>query len=139
MPEMPAIDTSTLFQTLSGEEFAMAMYCLKSTKGIWHLRATKPQITNRATGIAAYAWREAAFYISPNSQHWCMPVTNIFYLQSKYGTPEYKADETTARKIADAITNCVPPQLWHGVRRWGNAMGIIGTPQYNDEGAVIYR
>ena len=104
------------------------------------LRASKPKVVkgNIASGNAAYIWRMVAFYVSPRSQHQCMPVMAFCDIQiADYD--ERRRVELELDEIVQAIVDCVPCQQQHGVNRWGQAFGMTGTPRYNDEGAVIYR
>jgi len=103
------------------------------------LRASKPKVIqgDRNSGNAAYIWRMVAFYISPRQQHQCMPVCAEFDLQMDYS--ERREAVVKLDNIIQEIVDCVPQSQQHGVMRWGQAFGMIGTPRYNDEGAVIYR
>jgi hypothetical protein len=102
-----------------------------SNKGA--LRASKP----RDDGEAAYVWRMTAFLISPISQHQCMPVTADWDIKASYA----ERREITKRldKVVDAIVDGVPKTQWHGVTRWGQAFGIVGTPMVAPDGSIIYR
>ena len=152
--QMPKIDLDRLAQALSAADFEIALMALNPKT--YQLRASKPAVKKDDdwTGLAAYAWRMAAFSISPISKHQCMPVTADFDLLRLFGersfftlTDAERDQEHAYRKemivrgdaIADAIVKAVPVAEWHGVIRWGQALGRIGTPRYNEEGAVIYR
>lgn len=151
---MPKVDLAQLGSKLDADDLAIAMLTLNSRTG--ELRASKPEVQDgdRRTGIAAYAWRMAAFSVSPNPKHQCMPVCADFDLPDLYphswysGLTQAQRDaERDYRKqmmawgnrIEDAIVKSVDVHEWHGVRRWGQVFGVVGTPQYNAEGAVIYR
>ena len=88
-------------------------------------------------GNAAYVWRMVAFQISPNPKHQCMPCTATFDLPGPHEHQRFLAEELDL--IVKEIVDAVPPRQWHGVIRWGQVFGQIGTPRYNEEGAVIYR
>jgi hypothetical protein len=117
------------------------------------LRASKPKVTRHKVpadnaygytcrpdpveGCTAYIWRMVAFFTSPVTQHKCMPCTAEFDLP-------YRGDERREMvryldKIVDVVVDSIPAEQWHGVIRWGQVFGQVGTPQYDEEGAVIYR
>jgi hypothetical protein len=107
-----------------------------------HLRASKPpieytietrpaaitgamhkyRVPNKTQGEAAYVWRMVAFAISPKQQHQCMPMTADFDLPQMGDAARQRAKELDA--IADRIIAVVPKNQWHGVLRWGRALGI---------------
>ncbi len=131
MKGMPAIPMDTL------SESARTYADLITVKGT--LRASKPTVKrdSEITGSAAYVWRMVAFQVSPNPKHQCMPVCATFDLMGEYEHRKYLAEELDL--IVKEIVDAVPPQEWHGIIRWGQAFGQIGTPRYTNEGAVIYR
>lgn len=86
-------------------------------------------------GIAAYVWRHVVFSVSPEPQHHCMPVLDFCYLP--HG--DHREWHDKLMPIIDAVTNAVPKSEWHGVRRWGQAFGLVGTAQVAEDGAIIYR
>lgn len=127
---MPNIDLSLV--DLIPSEMEIAKHVIKSSKAnpmSGPLRATKPKVD----GEASYVWRMVAFQISPISQHHCMPVCADFDLPRQYWDRKINPnchDDRRARikeldKIADVIVNSVPKQQWHGIRRWGRALGQI--------------
>ena len=156
---MPLIDLDTLKTKLTPAQFTLVKGIVATrgeNKG--RLRASKPKVAKKIkvagtrwendyyydfaneadalTGMTAYVWRMVAFYASPKSQHNCMPVCADFDLP---GT--VKETRETAKKLDTMIVNVVLdtiPQL-HGLNRWAQVYGLAGTPQYNKEGAVIYR
>lgn len=118
------------------------------------LRATKPKVTYETyhdeaydldrrrptapSGHYAYVWRMIAFYASPRRVHQCMPVTAYCDLPGR----DYEATRAIEKEmdgVINRILDQIDPEDWHGVIRWGQAYGKIGTPRYNKEGAVIYR
>lgn len=116
--EMPAPDQDKLIIALGYADFQLAKLALNNGK----LRASKPAFDRRnrtdEKRIAAYAWRMAAFLVSPIGAHHCMPIGCDLELPGNYGTPEYKAAKARGDAIADAIVNAVPVTEWHGVARW---------------------
>lgn len=92
---------------------------------------------NPDQGRAAYIWRMVAFQISPNPKHQCVPVCADFDLPGDFDSRRQESRYCDC--IVNEIVNAVPKNQWHGVIRWGQAFGQIGTPRYNEEGAVIYR
>lgn len=122
---MPIIDASNL--TGEAREFTNAI----TVNG--RLRASKPK-----DGRAAYVWRMVAFTVSPNSRHQCMPCTADFGIDCG----DYNERRAICReldKIVDQIVKAVPVTEWHGVRRWGQVFGRVGTPTATAEGAIVYR
>ena len=73
-------------------------------------------------GRTAYIWRHVAFNVSPDSQHHCMPCTDIFYIQDWTD----KAEIARLDAIVDVVVKSIDPRLWYGVNRWGRALGMIG-------------
>lgn len=95
----------------------------KNGKG---LRLSKPKVNRDkpATGRCAYVWRMVMFSVSRNPKHHCMPVCADFDL-----CPDDWADRKELLKELDVIVNAeidkVPKHKWHGVHRWGRALGHI--------------
>ena len=79
-------------------------------------------------GETAYVWRMVAFQVSPKSQHHCMPCTADFDLPGSFSENRALAKELDA--IVAKIVDAVPPSEWHGLRRWGQAYGVIGKPAH---------
>jgi hypothetical protein len=153
---MPRIDVAAL--NLRGREAKIVARIVKSDGT---LRASKPDVpplvkvrnpdpdaffpytyvheneAGRIAGEAAYVWRMVAFFVSPKSQHQCMPCTAEFGMGGEPAEQRERCKELDA--LVDCIVNAVPKEQWHGVRRWGQAFGYTGTPQYAPDGAVIYR
>jgi hypothetical protein len=132
---MPTIDVDQL--PLSEEDRDIVRRIV--VKG--HLRASAPPTRpiTADSGLAYYVWRMVAFYVSPNPRHHCMPVTADFYTPYKWGTPEQKELIARGDRIEKVIVASIPVSQWHGVRRWGQAFGMIGTPRISEDGSVIYR
>lgn len=140
--QMPKVDLEALEAALPPRLYGVALKCLVVRKGTARLRATKPDHTKDAEhAIAAYAWRMAAFSVSPRSRHHCMPVCADFYLTHdvRRSSAAYAYRREIGDRVEEAIVNAVPMSLWHGVRRWGQAYGLVGTPRYDADGAVVYR
>jgi len=118
---MPPISVDALRSRLSGRDLQLAEACLNNG----HLRASKPR-----DGEAAYVWRMVAFQVSPKPIHHCMPMTADFALPDTYWHGEGAGDRRRARlkelnAIVDAVVDAVPRTQWHGVRRWGRALGQL--------------
>jgi hypothetical protein len=152
---MPKINLANI--DLTADELALVAGIVNSKTG--ELRAGKPTLpkmvkvndpayfmgysycyqteADRNQGRTAYIWRMVAFFVSPKSQHQCMPCTADFDLD---GSPsETREEAKRLDAIVDKVVDSLPKSQWHGVRRWGQAFGMTGTPQYNEEGAIIYR
>lgn len=129
------IDLSSI--DLTEREYRIANRILN--KG--NLRASKPTVKpeDPETGIAAYVWRMVAWSVSDDRKHQCMPVCADFDLPGRYGSDERKAAQAEGDLLEDKITKSIPPTQWRGILRWGEAYGLVGTPRYNEEGAVVYR
>jgi len=146
MVSMPKINLDNC--NLTTEERVIAERILN--KG--QLRASKPaikytikeqdcyprriRVPDELGGKAAYVWRMVAFSISPKPQHQCMPMTADFDLPGDYTETRELAKELD--KLVDKIIASVPKSEWYGVRRWGQAFGMVGSPQVTEEGAVVY-
>lgn len=150
--EMPEIHLEEIVNEVSADDLAICKMIVKDGR----LRASKPKVDENVpeSGIAAYLWRLVAFFCSPIPKHHYLPVTADFDLPSRLkgryfeATEEERAEDRAYRRAAKErgdrleklITErCVSKRDWHGVRRWGQVMGQVGTPRYDEEGAVIYR
>ena len=151
---MPHIDVAAL--NLRGREAKIVARIVKSDGT---LRASKPDVPpltrvkdntsifgytlrhltedGEVAGEAAYVWRMVAFFTSPKQQHQCMPCTAEFDMGGEPAEQRARCKELDA--LVDRIVNSIPKSEWHGVRRWGQAFGLVGEPQYAPDGAVIYR
>jgi len=129
---MPKVDFEKINESLSvldhsvQEEFTSILDVIVKKNG--NLRASKPKVNTDIDGKAAYVWRLAAFSLSTNPQHHCMPVCADFDL------PAYdengKWSSAVARQMAKEldvlekiIVNSVPRDEWSGVHRWAKALG----------------
>ena len=131
--KMPKVD----LDMLKGEAYCFARVITKKDCSI---RASRPPIDKDKpeTGEWAYVWRMLVFYVSSRSQHQCMPVMAECYLpQDDYDDRRDRAKELDV--IVDAILDAVPAHERYGLKRWGEAFGMIGTPRYAPDGSVIYR
>ena len=152
--QMPKIDLNRLAQTLAPNELDLVRGIVSTrgeTKGC--LRASKPEVElheagrdryglkvyepDEQQGKVAYIWRMVAFYASSKSEHHCMPCTADFDLPG--GFSESRELARYLDTIVDRVLSTIPKEQWHGIRRWGQVYGVVGTPQYDDEGAIIYR
>lgn len=93
------------------------------------LKASKPKATKKQSdpmliGQAAYVWRMVAFQISPNPQHQCMPVCADFDIPVR-NYDERREITKRLDILVDRIMNTVPVTQWHGILRWGGALGYL--------------
>jgi hypothetical protein len=157
--QMPRISLDTLQSQLTAEHFALVKGIVNSRTG--ELRASKPALprkiqivdsnspygyiydyadeAGRNAGKTAYIWRMVAFFVSPVSQHQCMPCTADFDLPECNGMAQRRELAKQLDAIVDVVVNSIPKAQWKGVQRWAQVYGQYGTPQYNAEGAVVYR
>lgn len=104
---------------LTSEDREIAQHIMNEKTG--RLRATKP---TAGGSEAQYVWRMVAFYVSPKSQHHCMPVMADLMLGHDKGL-KYSETKELRKKldaIVDQIVNAVPKEQWHGVHTWGRAL-----------------
>jgi len=140
--QMPKIDLEKIGALVGAEDLAIIARMVNTRTGC--LRASKPPVKSGedVTGCGAYVWRHTAFLISPKREHHCMPVTDTFDLPDSVTDHGYGMSNPRLKHLhdlVDIVVDTVPVSQWHGVRRWGQAFGQIGTPRYDDGGAVIYR
>ncbi len=149
--QMPVIDLKALALVLTPDELELARAIVNSQTSM--LRASKPpvkrhteisvltgcprSVSNLADAQAAYIWRMVAFQISALPKHWCMPVCAACDLPV-FGV-ERRTMTDTLDVIVQKIVDSVPPEQWHGLKRWGQAYGLTGTPQVRASGAIVYR
>ena len=123
---MPKVDTTKL--DLTEEEFDIFEKVVKLNSKLpataKEIRATKPP----EDGKAMYVWRMVVFMVSPKREHQCMPVTAHFSLPAYDDTGKWRSG--IAMKMAkeldflvDKIVEAVPISEWHGIRKWGQALG----------------
>ena len=119
---MQTIDLTEL--DLNEEDMEIAEQIVKRNGQLY---ASRPK---KASGDAQYVWRMVVFMVSNKPAHQCIPVTADFYLDEEYWNGENAFDRRRAHtqeldKIADAIIDIVPKREWHGVQRWGRALGAF--------------
>jgi hypothetical protein len=152
---MPKIDLNKLAAILTPAELKLAQGIVNPKTGA--LRASKPPVkhtrqTSVLTGCerrvtdldaidphaqTAYLWRMTAFQISVLPKHWCLPVCADSDLPM-FGA-ERRALTATLDVIVKKIVDTLPPEEWHGIKRWGQAYGLVGTPQVRESGSIVYR
>lgn len=72
---------------------------------------------------AYYVWRNVVFLVGERSDHHKMPVLADMYLPGSHDERCVLAKELD--KLVDIITHSIPKEQWHGVIRWGKALGQI--------------
>lgn len=112
------------FSKLSGKTLH---YAREITRADGSLYAAKPK---NISGEGLYIWRMVVFQVSKFPNHQCMPVTADFDLPEKYWSKETpievkKAIRKELDDIVDEIVNTIPKSEWHGVIRWGRALGAF--------------
>lgn len=141
---MPRINLNNI-EHLSDEAREIVLAITKRDGSIY---SSKPV---NATGLEKYIWRHVVFTVSPKNQHHSFPVTADFDLydwleenyndvltryefrklneidKKYYHTAYNKAKELKdwIREIEDEIINLIPKDQWHGINRWGKALGKI--------------
>jgi hypothetical protein len=132
MYTMPKVDLSVL--TDEERELAEGIVATRG-KNAGRLRASKPPVERKRVyvdvespgpmykrlkiegGETAYIWRMVAFYVSPISQHHCMPVMADCDLPADDFDKRMKLAKELD-KIVDKIVDTVPKDQWYGVARW---------------------
>jgi hypothetical protein len=129
---------------LTADEYRLARGIINLRTG--ELRASKPPVPRKVqvgerdrfgirrydyadeaganAGRTAYIWRMVAFMVSPIAAHHCMPVTAEFDLPGDFDASRKEAKELD--KVVSKIVDNIPAHEWHGVRRWGKALGYGG-------------
>ena len=128
MPKVNPEVLQSLIKDFTPEEKEIINIVVKKNGEI---RATKPKIDeeNPTTGKAAYVWRKVVFMVSKKPAHNCMPITADFDLPAvdeTTGKWSYKDAMEMSKKLKgleDAIIHSIPVDKWHGVNRWGRALG----------------
>jgi len=136
---MPKVDrvklADKLFESSKPEEFGKIVgYILKSDNSI---RATKPALEKYGPDInwytkskAMYVWRMVVFCVSQKRSHQCMPVCADFDLpaqdnQGKWSCSIARDMAKELKELEDIILDCIDKREWHGINRWGRALGYI--------------
>jgi hypothetical protein len=113
---------NTLRTTLSEREQKILDIVVKKDGTI---RASKPTKTKKIEpdlwGEAAYVWRMVVFQVSRNPVHQCMPVCADFDIRLKFD--ERRKVTRVLDSLVDKIVDLVPVTQWHGILRWGRALG----------------
>lgn len=93
------------------------------------LRRSKPK-----DGTAAYVWRMVGFQISSDPRMQCMPVTADWGVEIPADFQpgeefDFRRRGAYCRErldpVVNAIVDLVPKSEWHGIRRWGRALGVL--------------
>lgn len=160
--EMPKVDMVKLSMVLTADEMEIVSQFVKADGTI---RASKPKVerfvasqekvcnqygcfidkkydTNELQGKAAYTWRHVVFFVSPKSQHQCMPTLDFCDLPKSVISQGYTMNNPqieALHRLADKVVDCVNIEDLNGVKRWGMALGQIGTPQVRENGSIVYR
>ena len=160
--EMPKVNIEKLQGMLTSDEWQIVSLFIKKDGTI---RASKPTVerfvvsqekvcneygcfvdkrydTNELQGKAAYTWRQVVFFVSPKSQHQCMPTLDFCDLPRSVKAQGYDMSNPeieALHRLADKVVDCVKKADWNGVKRWGMAFGQIGTPQVRENGSIVYR
>jgi len=123
---MPKVNIKNINgELLTDEERAIFNIVIKKNNSI---RASKPKVKDDLTGKSAYVWRMVCFFVSPKGPHQCMPCTATFDLPAydengKWCSSIARAMEKELDTLVDKITAGIDKREWHGVRRWGRALG----------------
>lgn len=119
MTNMPKVNKNKVV-AMTAEETELFNIVVKKDNSI---RASKPKVISYTTGMAAYVWRMTVFMVSPKPAHQCMPVCADFDLDVK----DFAARRALTKeldKLVDKIVNAVDKTEWHGISRWGRALGF---------------
>jgi hypothetical protein len=118
---MPKIDLNKLAAILTPAELKLAQRIVNPKTGA--LRASKPPVKHiRQTSVL---------------KHGCLPICADGDLPV-FGA-ERRALTTTLDAIVKKIVDTLPSEEWHGIKRWGQAYGLVGTPQVRESGSIVYR
>ena len=115
---MPKVNRENL-AAMTAEETELFDIVVKKDNSI---RASKPKVKSYTTGLAAYVWRMTVFMVSPKGPHHCMPVCADFDIRIR----DFQARREVTKeldKLVDKIVDAVDKTEWHGVHRWGRALG----------------
>lgn len=134
MGDMPDVNMDYIKSNLSNDELEIALAVIKKNKNGYTIRASMP--SRNSGGDAYYVWRMVAFYVSPKSQHHCIPACADFKIPDEHIQNYGSSDEYSFKKrknyieqrlepIVDTIVNSVPKNQWYGVHRWAKAFSGI--------------
>lgn len=73
---------------------------------------------------AFMVWRHVVFSVSRNPKHQCIPCTDDLYLPIE-NHDERRAEAKRLIALADVVISAIPKTEWHGVQRWGRALGYL--------------
>lgn len=156
---MPQINLDALKTVLTEDDYKLVAGIVNPKTGV--LRASKPGTprkiavpatkpsypgqqdyiyadeAGRRAGQTAYIWRMVTFMISPVAQHQCMPCTVEFDLDGDFDARRDLAKRLD--KLVDVVVDSTPKSQWHGVARWGQVLGVVGTPRVTADDTIIYR
>ena len=161
--QMPKLDLEVIERKMAPHQFELVKGIVSSQgKNKGCLRASKPKThktvavpaknprfvgdldyvyedvkTATSLGYTAYIWRMVAFMVSPKAQHHCMPCTADWSIPGTYR--EIKDTLKALDALVDIVVDSVKASEWHGVKRWGQAYGVIGTPVVRKGGSIVYR
>ena len=161
--KMPKLDLDLIKTLMAPHQFALVKGivatrgenkgCLRAAKPKTHktvaVSAKSPEFvgdvdyvyedleTATKLGYTAYIWRMVAFSISPKSQHHCMPCTADWSIPGAYS--DIKEEIKALDELVDIVVKTVKVSEWHGIKRWGQVYGKIGTPRVTPDGAIVYR
>ena len=126
MTNMPKINIENInADSLTDEEREIFNIVIKKDNSV---RASKPKVKDHLTGKAAYVWRMVCFQVSPKPAHHCMPVCANFDLPAFNDNGEWKSAlsrimEKELDKVVNIIVDAIDKREWHGIKRWGRALG----------------
>lgn len=152
-----SVNLETLRAQFSSEDWVIVSRVFKKNGA---LRASKPDITytivkrhmygrpdapladyrenNLLDAKSAYVWRMVVFSVSDVRAHQCMPICADMDLPIE----DYQERRALCKELdtlADRIINLFPKREWRGVIAWGNALGVLGSPELDSSGAVVDR
>lgn len=118
---MAYLPTPMSSEGLTGEALMVFEAITTNRKGQRVLRASKP---TKASGEIQYAWRIAAFTLSRNPVHHCMPVCADFSIQG-VSYDERRRITKHLDAVVDEIIKAQPATNQFGTMRWAKAFGMI--------------
>lgn len=155
---MPIVDVTQFAHWSEWDRSLIALIVASKGKNAGRLRASGPKVEaighelvqnrwedtpservlyNQRQAEARYVWRMVAFLVSPHARHQCMPVCEGWALRGTYD--ERRAREQELDVLVREIVDRMHPREWHGVRRWGQALGQVGEPVVREGGTIVYR
>ena len=111
---------------LTEEDAKIVAPCVKKDGSLYKSKPTK------ADAWSKYVWRMLVFSLSTVPQHQCMPVTADDDIHRAYHGIDRNERWDKVRKdikeldeVVDRVMKVVPKTEWHGVLRWGRALGAF--------------